>query len=467
MKKVLVTILALLIMLSPLLAEEESTTASYTLEDIEKSMKEDNASLRKAREVYNQSLLDVKDAKANYQPQIEALLTSTFMPNPPIGKTTISVDELSSQLGVTIPGAVSGEYVTLYKGMKNTYYNAGLTITQPIYTWGKIPTAVDLYTEISNIRALSVQDSEEKLSAELKTRLSALCYMNELFDILDDTQAKANELVSMSEDGYKNGMLLKEDVTKAKISALEVSVKRQELVKQYNDNLQALKSISALDDLDADNISYTVNEEEIKYIASLSEDEINTLVLGPKNKSLNMLRSQTKALELKKKVASSDLYWKPDLALQVSLNYGGPSLPLMEANWYRTNSHGVYLTFAVKTTVWDGGKKLNAVKHAESEIQASYADYDDAVNQLKSATEENLTQIELSNIKLEYLGLKLDEAQERLNLLNTQYEQGLISKTQVLSQEIELNTVKGSIVQEKIDLSKAVYTICYLAGIDD
>lgn len=467
MKKVLVIVLATFLALSPLLAEKESATTSYSIEDIEKSMKEDNASLRKAREVYNQSLLDVKDAKANYQPQIEALLTTTFMPNPPIGKTSISVDELSSQLGVTIPGAVSGEYVTLYKGMKNTYYNAGLTITQPIYTWGKIPRAVDLYEEIANIRALNIQDSEEKLSAELKTRLSALCYMNELFTILDETQEKANELVAMSEDGYKNGMLLKEDVTKAKISALEISVKRQELVKQYNDNLQALKSISALDDLDAENISYTVNEEEIKYISSLTKDEINTLVLGPKNKSLAMLRSQTKALELKKKVASADLYWKPDFALQVSLNYGGPALPLVETNWYRSNDYGLYLTFAVKTTVWDGGKKLNAVKNAESEIEGSYADYDDAVNQLKSATEENLTQIELSNVKLEYLGLKLEEAQDRLNLLNTQYEQGLISKTNVLSQEIEINTDRGEIIQEKINLSKAVYTICYLAGIDD
>lgn len=464
MKKVLLIVLALLLLLTPLFAEENS---SYTIEDIKKSMSEDNASLRKAREVYAQSLLDVKDAKANYSPQIEAMLTTTYMPNPPIGKITIGVDEISSQLGVTIPGAVSGEYVTLYKGMDNLYYNAGLTITQPIFTWGKIPTGVKLYSEIANIRALSVEDSEEKLTAELKTRLSALCYMNDLFTLLDDTQTKADELVKMSEDAYKNGMMLKEDVTKAKISALEISVRRQELTKQYNDNIQNLKSISALDDLDTSNISYTVNEDEINYISSLSEDDVLSLVLGPTNKSLMMLKSQTKALELKKKVASSSLYWKPDFALQVTLNYGGSSLPLVEKNWYRTNDYGLYLTFAISTTVWDGGKKLNAVKYADSEVTGSIADYDDAVNQLRTATEENLTQIELSKVKIEYLELKKEEAEERLELLNTQYSQGLISKTDVLSQEIEVNTDEISIIQEKITLSQAVYTICYLAGLDD
>ena len=464
MKKVLLIILALLLLLTPLFAEENS---SYTIEDIKKSMSEGNASLRKAREVYAQSLLDVKDAKANYSPQIEALLTTTYMPNPPIGKTTIGVDEISSQLGVTIPGAVSGEYVTLYKGMDNLSYNAGLTITQPIFTWGKIPTGVKLYSEIANIRALSVEDSEEKLTAELKTRLSALCYMNDLFTLLDDTQTKADELVKMSEDAYKNGMMLKEDVTKAKISALEISVRRQELTKQYNDNIQSLKSISALDDLDTSNISYTVNEDEINYISSLSEDDVLSLVLGPTNKSLMMLQGQTRALELKKKVASSSLYWKPDFALQVSLTYGGSSLPLVEKNWYRTNDYGLYLTFAISTTVWDGGKKLNAVKYADSEVTGSIADYDDAVNKLRSTAEENLTQIELSKVKIEYLELKKEEAEERLELLNTQYNQGLISKTDVLSQEIEVNTDEISIIQEKINLSQAVYTICYLAGLDD
>ncbi len=464
MKKVLLIILALLLLLTPLFAEENS---SYTIEDIKKSMSEGNASLRKAREVYAQSLLDVKDAKANYSPQIEALLTTTYMPNPPIGKTTIGVDEISSQLGVTIPGAVSGEYVTLYKGMDNLYYNAGLTITQPIFTWGKIPTGVKLYSEIANIRALSVEDSEEKLTAELKTRLSALCYMNDLFTLLDDTQTKADELVKMSEDAYKNGMMLKEDVTKAKISALEISVRRQELTKQYNDNIQNLKSISAIDDLDTSNISYTVNEDEINYISSLSEDDVLSLVLGPTNKSLMMLQGQTRALELKKKVASSSLYWKPDFALQISLTYGGSSLPLVEKNWYRTNDYGLYLTFAISTTVWDGGKKLNAVKYADSEVTGSIADYDDAVNKLRSTAEENLTQIELSKVKIEYLELKKEEAEERLELLNTQYNQGLISKTDVLSQEIEVNTDEISIIQEKINLSQAVYTICYLAGLDD
>ena len=464
MKRLLLIVLSLLVLLTPLLATEEKSE-SYTFDSLKTSMRSGNAELRKATETYNQSLLDVKDAKANYQPQISLLLSGTYMPNPPIGKTTIGVDELSSQLGVTIPGAASGEYVTLYKGMDSLYYNAGLTITQPIFTWGKIPKSVALYSEIANIRALSLEDSADKLSVELKTRLTAKCYMDELFTLIAETKDKADELVEVSQDAYDNGMLLKEDVTKAKISALEIDVKEQELKKQYSDNLKSLQTITANDDIDGTNIDYTVNEDEINAIASLDHDDVISLVTRSDSATISMLRGQTRAYELKKEIAEASLYWKPDFALQVSLTYGGSAMPLIEKNWYRANDYGLYLTFAISTTVWDGGVKLNDVKRAASEIEGTKADYDSAVDQLTETAEENLSQIELSLVKLEYYDLKLEEAEERLDLLNRQYEGGMISKTDVLSQEIEVLTEKMTIIQEKVTLSQAAYTIAYLTGI--
>ncbi len=466
MKRLLLTVLSLLLLLTPLLAGEEESD-SYTFESLKESMRSGNAELRKATETYNQSLLDVKDAKANYQPQISLLLSGTYMPNPPIGKTSIGVDELSSQLGVTIPGSASGEYVTLYKGMDSLYYNAGLTITQPIFTWGKIPKAVDLYSEIASIRALSVEDSADKLTVELKTRLTAKCYMDELFTLIAETKEKADELVDMSQDAYDNGMLLKEDVTKAKISALEIDVKEQELRKQYADNLKSLQTITANDGLDAENIDYTVNEDEISALAALEHDDVISLVTRSDSATISMLRGQTRAYELKKEIAEASLYWKPDFALQVSLTYGGSAMPLIEKNWYRANDYGLYLTFAISTTVWDGGVKLNDVKRAKSEIEGTKADYDSAVNQLTETAEENLSQIELSLVKLEYYDLKLEEAEERLDLLNRQYDAGSISRTDILSQEIEILTEKMTIIQEKVTLSQAAYTIAYLTGILD
>lgn len=442
----------------------EDGTAS-TMDELKVSMDSNNAQLAKARQTYIQSFLDVKNAKANYQPTIELLLTSTYMPNPPIGKTTISVDELSSQLGVVIPGAVAGEYVTLYDGMKNIYYNAGLSITQPLFTWGKIPNAVRLYTQIAEIRALAIEDTSNQLTAQLKARVSALKYMDDILVLLDQTKDTADELVQVSQDAYDNGMILKQDVSKAKISAMEIDVTRQEIMKEYRTNLQELRTLTGNEDLQANDIDYSVNEEEIQAIVAIDHDELYAMATRASSEPLTMLRKQTQALQLKKKIAQDSLYWKPDLALQVSLNYGGSALPLVETNWYRADDYGLYLTLAVKSTVWDGGKKLNDVSYAQSEILGSIADYDAAVDQLQSVAEENIAAAELAQAKIEYLGLKLEESQDRLELLERQFAVGYISKTDVLSQQIEVYTNQMNLIKEKISLAQAAYTLAYVTGI--
>lgn len=446
-------------------AASGETNETSTMEELKASMDGNNAQLAKARQTYIQSLLDVKNAKANYQPTIELLLTSTYMPNPPIGKTTISVDELSSQLGVVIPGATAGEYVTLYDGMKSIYYNAGLSITQPLFTWGKIPNAVKLYTQVAEIRALAVEDTSNQLTAQLKARVSALKYMDDILVLLDKTKDTATELVQVSQDAYDNGMLLKQDVSKAKISAMEVDVTRQEIMKEYRTNLQELRTLTGNEDLQASNIDYSVNEEEIQAIVAIDHEELYKMATRTSSEPLTMLRKQTQALQLKKRIAQDSLYWKPDFALQVSLSYGGSAFPLVETNWYRADDYGLYLTLAVKSTVWDGGKKLNDVSYAQSEILGSIADYDAAVDQLQSVAEENIAAVELAQAKIEYLELKLEESQDRLDLLEQQFEVGYISKTDVLSQQIEVYTNQMNLIKEKIDLAQAAYTLAYVTGI--
>lgn len=446
-------------------AASGETNETSTMEELKASMDGNNAQLAKARQTYIQSLLDVKNAKANYQPTIELLLTSTYMPNPPIGKTTISVDELSSQLGVVIPGATAGEYVTLYDGMKSIYYNAGLSITQPLFTWGKIPNAVKLYTQVAEIRALAVEDTSNQLTAQLKARVSALKYMDDILVLLDKTKDTATELVQVSQDAYDNGMLLKQDVSKAKISAMEVDVTRQEIMKEYRTNLQELRTLTGNEDLQASDIDCFVNEEEIQAIVAIDHDELYKMATRTSSEPLTMLRKQTQALQLKKRIAQDSLYWKPDFALQVSLSYGGSAFPLVETNWYRADDYGLYLTLAVKSTVWDGGKKLNDVSYAQSEILGSIADYDAAVDQLQSVAEENIAAAELAQAKIEYLELKLEESRDRLELLERQFEVGYISKTDVLSQQIVVYTNQMNLIKEKIDLAQAAYTLAYVTGI--
>ena len=459
MKKLLSIVALITIALLPLTAEESGVSYS----DLKLSMEGNNAELRQAEEAIVQSNLDVKDAKAAYQPEIELTLTGTYMANPPIGKMTLSTDEILSQLGVaSLPGIASSGYFTLYDGMENTFYNAGLSLTQPIFTWGKIPKSVKLYQNIADISVLQKQDKEDQLNVELLTRLTALKYMDQVLAILDETQTLADELVKASEDGYENGMLLKQDVAEAKLSAMEIKVNKQEIEKEYSSVLQGVRTITAKSDLLSSDIDFTPDEEFISSIIEMDSAELRSAATDPSASPLKMLKKQTAAYELKKSIANRSMYWNPDLALQITANYGGSRFP-GEINWSAKDDWGLYVTVALKTTIWDGGKKINEQKRSQSQITDSYADYDSAVEQLASKAEENISSMELAVAKIEYLTLKQQSAEDRLELVKVQNEVGTVANTDVLQQEIEVNKLKMEIIQQKITLAEAAYTLKYLA----
>lgn len=459
MKRAVTVLLASVLLLLPLAAE--GTSVSY--EDLKASMQSSNTTLRKADQQIIQSNLDVKDAKAAYQPTIDLTLTGTYMPNPPIDRITLSADEIESQLGIPgLSGLAQSGYITLYDGMETTYYNAAVSLTQPLFTWGKIPKSVQLYQNIADISVIQREDTENQLTTELKARLAALKYMDQIFVLLDDTQDLANQLVDAAQDGFDNGMLLKQDVAEARISAMEVEVNRNEIMQQYSSVLQGVRTLTADADLVSTDIDFTIDEAEINAVASMDEEVLRQAAISGDSAPLRMLKKQTAAYELKKSIANRSMYWNPDFALQVTANYGGSRFP-GEINWNRKDDWGLYITLAIKTTLWDGGKKINEQNRSESQIQSSYADYDAAVEQLAATAEENIASMNLALAKIDYLELKKESDESRLELLEIQNEAGSVANTDVLQQRIEVKKTEMEIIQQKINLAQAVYTLEYLA----
>lgn len=454
----LIALTLLLLLLLPLAAE--GTSVSY--EDLKASMQSSNTTLRKADQQIIQSNLDVKDAKAAYQPTIDLTLTGTYMPNPPIDRITISANQLSSILGLDTLGYTPVGYYTLYDGMESTYYNAAISLTQPLFTWGKIPQSVKLYQNIADISVIQREDTENQLTAELKARLAALKYMDQILVLLDETQDLADQLVDAAQDGFDNGMLLKQDVAEARVSALEVEVNRNEIMQQYSSVLQGVRTLTADADLVSADIDFTIDEAEINAVASMDEDVLRQAAISGDSAPLRMLKKQTATYELKKSIANRSMYWNPDFALQITANYGGSRFP-GETNWSMKDDWGLYITLAVKTTIWDGGKKINEQKRSDSQIQSSYADYDAAVEQLAATAEENIASMNLALAKIDYLELKKESDESRLELLEIQNEAGSVANTDVLQQRIEVKTTEMEIIQQKINLAQAVYTLEYLA----
>ena len=459
MKRLLLIITIVLFLVSPVFAEKGN---KYGFNDLVQSMNANNTKVRKADEEVIQARLDRKDAEAGYQPTIELMLMGMYMANPIIDDITINTNDILLQMGMSpLPQSYD---LTLFDGIDNIFYNASISITQPLLTWGKIINSVNLFKSVESAREMQRRDLGNQLITELKARLAALSYLAEIEDSLNQIIAVSDELVSLAEKGGEEGMILEEDVLDARMQAGEASVSLKEIEKQKAMLVDGLRVLTGIPDLEPEEIVYEVDESEFDAVLSSSLESLVALATAPSAPALQMLGKSGEAMEYAKKIANASMYGVPDIGLQLSLNYGGTRFPLFEKGWSGEDDWGLNVTVAFKTTLWDGGKILNNVKRAESQIRSNDIDMDSAVETLTTNVTDAYTSAELSAAKIGYQEIKLENAKLKAEREKLRFEAGSSSRSDILQNELERLQDEIDLVSEKINLAQNCYTICYLTG---
>ena len=429
-------------------------TETYNYDSLASSLRLNNTKLQAAYQDVVQAKLDTKDAKANYHPTIDLTVSGSYIINP-IGPITVNASEL---------GLPYNQYITLYKGMENTLYQTSLSLQQPIFTWGKISNGVKALKEVESVRSLQLTDTENQLNAELKSRLSAIYYMDEIISLLNEQKSYADRLVELAHAAQEQGIMLAQEVKENEINALQVDVTLSEINAQYSSNLTALRTMTGLLDLTREDISYIPDEESFY---TLAKEDRNALIKSATSQSqptLQMLSHMQSAMEYSEKVSKASVYWKPDFALQVSASYGGSRLPLVETDWYRQDDYNGMVTVAFKTTVWDGGKALNNIKRSESNVANAVISRDEAINTIITTLSEQFANQDMAIAKISYLDLKEETLVSKVEQKILLQSYGNASEADVLNAQIELTTCRLERLQEKLKLAQASYLIEYLTG---
>lgn len=448
MKKFIIFIVVLLI------SNTLFATETYNYDSLASSLRLNNTKLQAAYQDVVQAKLDTKDAKANYHPTIDLTVSGSYIINP-IGPITVNASEL---------GLPYNQYITLYKGMENTLYQTSLSLQQPIFTWGKISNGVKALKEVESVRSLQLTDTENQLNAELKSRLSAIYYMDEIISLLNEQKSYADRLVELAHAAQEQGIMLAQEVKENEINALQVDVTLSEISAQYSSNLTALRTMTGLLDLTREDISYIPDEESFY---ALAKEDRNALIKSATSQSqptLQMLSHMQSAMEYSEKVSKASVYWKPDFALQVSASYGGSRLPLVETDWYRQDDYSGMVTVAFKTTVWDGGKALNNIKRSESNVANAVISRDEAINTIITTLSEQFANQDMAIAKISYLDLKEETLVSKVEQKILLQSYGNASEADVLNAQIELTTCRLERLQEKLKLAQASYLIEYLTG---
>ena len=434
---------------------------AYTAEELSSSMLARNPDIRKAREEVTKADLDVRDAKGGYSPTIDLTVTGSYIANP--------IDPIRINLGDYIDTTVYGvknDYITLYKGQESMYYQFSLSMTQPIFTWGKISNAVRLYKSIYEAKLLQLEDVMDKAQTELNTRIAALHYLLQIQSLLGKQTEIVSRLVELADDAQKNGMMLSSDALGVKVQARQLDVAKAQVDQQVHLMMTELGNLTGITELSSGEIEF----DEALFASALDTlykadySILSAKCLSDRRTNFQLLGKLSSIAQTAKDIAGASVNWKPDLALVVNADYSGSRLPFVETDWYGKDDWSATVTVALKTTVLDGGKAIRNVKRADSGIQSSEIDIQSAKAKVRSAVDENWTNLAVGLAQIDYQSALASQLDSKNQVNQSLLDTGYGSESDYLQGQLERNNCEIEILRTRINLATAVYTLLYLQG---
>jgi outer membrane protein TolC len=172
-------------------------------------------------------------ARAGLNPTLSFSGSYSYLGFPPKG-VTLKAGELGVIPDLDGPGPMTetllpSEDTVFLEDTGNNYFRLGLTLDQPLYTWGKLKGAVEAARGSEMIQQAALKGEERRLHAEISTLTATLSLLQSMEEDLTAQEAIVPRLVKIVDQSLTEGFLLKEDLLEVKIVAQQVVLSRQEL----------------------------------------------------------------------------------------------------------------------------------------------------------------------------------------------------------------------------------------------
>ncbi len=450
-KKTLLPILISLCVFSPMLL----SSATYAEPELKALVLSHNLQLQQAIGEEKLSVLDRKDARAGYGPTIDMEISATYLQNVEL---------------ITIPAAppvLPSPPFPLELGMENTLYTFSLSLTQPVWTWGKLQNGVAMTEKLVEIRQKQRFALEKSLLAELESRLYAQHYLVKMEELLQEQLIHSQALVSLVEKSFANGMVLKEDVQSARVSSSQIEMAQAQVSQQRQRQISAIGRLCNITLSDGDTLVWEPDEKKLRSMLGYDLKTLQAMATAKNQEQVRIATLMTELASLATSVAKGSLYWKPDVAMQVSLEYGGSKFPFVGDGWQDKDDHTFNVSVGMRTTIWDGGKKFHEVRRTSVKESQAQLDMAQVYQAIRSQVEEAYFTLHLAHENLSYLLLKQSSLDAEMVRQRHLYDSGYGSEADLLKAKIASLAVGFETEQQWLSYTGAFVSLHALCGVEN
>lgn len=410
-----------------------------TLEECLRLGIENNLSLESSRNEIRKGEHTLSENRAKLLPQINAVAGFNDNFNPPVSVTDGSA------------------YGNPYNVTKTLQYNASacIQLQMPLYNQ-TVYTAVDIARTMNELNRLSYEKARE----DLILQISKMYYLSqntaEQIALIKENISRLNELSSITQAFYDNGMAMEVDVKRVNINLENQRVQYDNAQSMLTQQLNLLKYV----------IDYPA-DKEIALTPVDTENATSVSLTGLDNNQyeLQLLQSKQKLAEQQCKMI--DQGYIPSLSLTGSWMYSaytdkaknwfhsGPS-----NHWY--NSSGIGLTLRIP--IFDGLDKRAKMKKAKIGVENAKLSYENALKNMQTqylnATNELMnSQRNFRKQKDNYL-----LAEDVYQVTTDRYREGIASMTEVLQDEMRMSEAQNNYINAHYNYQVTNLSLLKLTG---
>ncbi len=400
--------------------------------------------------------LAVAEARSRLGPELTFQAAGGFMAFPPEGVTV-----RAGELGTTPPPisyAIPEEDLIFIEDARSGYFELSLQLSQPLYTWGKLRSSVQLAGLELETSKVELTEQKRRLGQDLhmayfsgvlaRDSLGQLLQILDILEEIEEDRQRAFELGSMN-----------------RLSVLEIQTQISEvqrrIVQAGEAYASALEAISVYTDLDPQNMDLSTGFR--REHAAFCETQLKEKALesSPALKKARLDQEQArKNLELIRGGANL----RPDISFNLSFELSGQTVPWSESGWEEAWDLNLIAGVGARGTFLDTGRSRYQLRQAGEALEAARIGIDLLSKQIRLRTRRAVEALQLRRAELQEARAAVAQAEEEEKNSSQAFEQQLFTREQWGLSRIALLLEKLALLEGECRFEIALYELESLAG---
>ena len=340
------------------------------------------------------------------------------------------------------------------------YFSVAATLSQPLYTWGKIRNAVDAAALQAESAGTDLVSQRRDIEREVHRAYFSALLAGESETVLRRITDSAARIVADRQTALDQGSTTREAVLEAQARRVQIEAR---LTEAGQSRATALESLGVLTGLDPSGIELASGFPDAAPL--LDEQELRNRARSASTDLAASRNRQGQALK-KLDIEKGGSILRPDVSLDVSLGASGQE-DLPYAGWESNDNTwnlDLVITLGVKMSVFDGMESAARIGQAEKDAEMAGQALQQEEKLTRLAVRRAVDAAVKTEADLREKKAQEEYAAERLKNAQVSLDNGISSREDLHGAEIFLGTAQLDRLLAQFTLEESLADIARLTG---